>query len=109
MAAALPDAPMYQERPDGAEYGLSPLEFAPTPTSFARPWFADEVIEANLDHLEHVQQADGGWPIAWEPPGTGRACDWRGIVTLDALEVLAAYGRLPTVSVRLEHPEQLRG
>ena len=72
MAAALPNAPMYQEKPDGA-YGLTPLEFAPTPTSFARPWFTDEVIEANLDHLEHEQQADGGWAIALGAPEHRRA------------------------------------
>ena len=35
IAAALPGAPMYQERPAEGEYGLSPLEFAPSPTSFA--------------------------------------------------------------------------
>ena len=94
VAAALADAAMYQERPTAGEYGLSPLEFAPTPTSFARPWFSDEVIEINLDHLEREQQADGGWPIAWQPPSTAATCDWRGIVTVQALEVLAAYGRI---------------
>jgi hypothetical protein len=95
VAAALPNAPMYQERPKPDEYGLSPLEFATTPTSCARPWFTDDVIETNLDHLEDLQQADGGWPIAWEPPSMAARCDWRGIVTLHALQVLAAYGRLP--------------
>jgi hypothetical protein len=94
VAAALPGTPMYQERPEEGEYGLSPLEFAPTPTSLARPWFADEVIEAHLDHLEQEQQDDGGWPIAWEPPGTAARGAWRGAVTVQALEILTAYGRL---------------
>ena len=94
IAAALPGTPMYQERPVEGEYGLSPLEFAPTPTSLGRSWFADDVIEANLDHLERLQQDDGGWPIAWEPPGSAALGAWRGIVTVQALEILTAYGRL---------------
>ena len=91
---------MYQERARRASYGLSPLEFAPTPTSFARPWFADEVIEVNLDHLEHEQQADGGWPIAWEPPSTAAHCDWRGIVTVQALEDPHRLRPAPCIRVR---------
>jgi hypothetical protein len=93
VAAALPGTPMYQERPGGS-YGLSPLEFAPEPGSVARAWFADEVVQANLDHLEREQQADGGWPIAWVPPSSAATGAWRGAVTVQALQVLTAYGRL---------------
>ncbi|MEJ7582966.1 MAG: hypothetical protein WKF43_02545 [Acidimicrobiales bacterium] len=94
VAAALPGTAMFQERPAAKTYGLTPLEFAPNPTSFGRPWFDEGVIAAHLDHLESQQQADGGWPIAWEPPSEASRCDWRGIVTLQALRVLDAYGRL---------------
>jgi hypothetical protein len=95
VGAALPGTFMFQEKPDDGSYGLTPLEFAPSPTSLGRSWFTDDIIDANLEHLERQQQADGGWPIAWEPPSTATRCEWRGIVTLHALRVLDAYGRLP--------------
>lgn len=75
-------------------YGLSPLRFAPSPDAPARALFADSVIEEHLDHLMAQQEADGGWPIFWEPPGPAAVCEWRGRWTLDALLVLRAYGRV---------------
>ena len=94
VAAALPAAALYQEHPAEGAYGLSPLEFARSPHSIARSWFRDDVIDANLDHLERQQQADGGWPIHWVPPSSAAQGAWRAIVTVQALEVLTAYGRL---------------
>jgi hypothetical protein len=94
IAAALPGTPMYLEHPAEGEYGVSPLEFAPAPSAFARPWFADDVIERNLDHREGEQQPDGGWPIAWVPPSSAATGAWRGMVTVQALEILTAYGRI---------------
>jgi len=95
VAAALPGMTLYQEEPDADAYGLGPLEFAPTPTSLGRSWFDDDLIERHLDHLEQQQRPDGGWSIAWEPPSEASRCDWRGMVTIHALRVLQAYGRLP--------------
>ncbi|MBV9953422.1 MAG: hypothetical protein JO291_15820 [Acidimicrobiia bacterium] len=95
VGAALPGANLYQAEPDPDEYGVGPLEFAPTPASLARAWFDDAQIERHLDHLEHEQRPDGGWPIAWEPPSDASRCDWRGMVTIHALRTLRAYGRLP--------------
>jgi hypothetical protein len=94
IAAALPGAALYQPEPDADEYGVGPLELAPTPTSLARSWFDDDAIERHLVHLEQQQQADGGWPIAWQPPSPASLCDWRGMVTIHALRTLQAYGRL---------------
>jgi hypothetical protein len=45
--------------------------------------------------LRRDQQADGGWAITWEPPGAAAALEYRGVETIRALRVLAAYGRLP--------------
>jgi hypothetical protein len=95
VAAALPGAALYQPEPDSDQYGVGPLELAPSPASLARSWFDDDVIERHLVHLEQQQQADGGWPIAWEPPSPASLCDWRGMVTIHALRTLQAYGRLP--------------
>jgi hypothetical protein len=95
VAAALPGAPLYQEKPDPDAYGLTPLEFAPSPASLARSWFDDDLIEHHLDHLEALQQPDGGWPIAWQPPSDACLFEWRGMVTIHALRTLRAYERLP--------------
>ena len=53
---------------------------------------ADAQIEGHLQDLLAHQQADGGWPIRWEPPGPAAALEWRGRVTLEAIRPLAAYG-----------------
>ncbi len=93
VAAAIPGSPMVQMTPDPEAYGVTPLQLAPGPDSVLRPHFGDDVIEAHLDSLERQQQPDGGWPIRWDPPSEASRCEWRAIRTVDALGVLAAYGR----------------
>ncbi len=75
-------------------YGLSPLRFAPTPDHPARARFEDDLIERHLDYLAEQQQADGGWPLLWDPPSPMSILEWRGRWTLGALMALRAYGRL---------------
>ena len=86
--------PSFHLDPDAPGYGLSPLQMAPTPDLHARKLFDDERIEAHLDHLLREQQPDGGWQITWEPPSAAARLEWRGIVTLQAVRTLSAYGRL---------------
>ena len=72
----------------------TPLVFAPDPDSVARRLFDTAVIEAHLDHLAAAQAEDGGWTfdwLAWSPVATS---EWRGSLTVDALRVLRANGRL---------------
>ncbi len=90
--------PLLQLDPDALGYGLSPLDLARTADSPWRALFTDEQIDAHLDRLQRDQQADGGWPITWEPPSEASALEWRGIVTLRALRTLAAYGRIELAS-----------
>jgi hypothetical protein len=90
----LPKVSLYRADPDDPAYGVTPLHFAPTPDSYGRSLFSDELIEGHLDRLARDQQPDGGWPITWEPPGTASTLEWRGIETLRALRVLTAYGPL---------------
>lgn len=78
----------------GPGYGLTPLDFAPGPSSPRRNFFPREAIDAHLDDLISGQQDDGGWPITWTPPGPGSVLAWRGVVTLNALRVLRAYDRI---------------
>ncbi|MGN6682067.1 MAG: hypothetical protein ACTHKL_30250 [Streptosporangiaceae bacterium] len=85
---------MFQLDPDAEGYGLSPLSIAPAADSRWRALFSEEVITAHLDSLQRKQEADGGWPISWEPPSEASRLEWRGIVTLGALRTLTSYGRL---------------
>lgn len=83
-------------RPDPAEtrYGVTPLHLCPTPAAIARPRFEDAFLDEHLTSLAARQRDDGGWPINFEPPSEGAAIEWRGRWTLEALEVLRAWGRV---------------
>jgi hypothetical protein len=94
LASNLADIPQFHLDPDTPGYGLSPLDIAPRPGSQWRALFTDEQISAHLDRLQKDQQADGGWPITWEPPSQAAVAEWRGIATLGALRTLTSYGRL---------------
>ena len=87
----LPKLNWYRADPADPTYGVTPLHLAPTPDSRWRRLFTDDVIEGHLDRLVSDQQPDGGWAITWEPPGVASTLEWRGIQTLWALRVLAAY------------------
>jgi hypothetical protein len=90
--------PMFHLDPDSPGYGLTPLHIAPSPDAPWRHLFTDAQIEGHLDHLAASQQSDGGWPVTWEPPSAASALAWRGIITLEALRTLTAYGRLTPAS-----------
>jgi hypothetical protein len=90
----LPKLNWYRADPADPTYGVTPLHLAPTPDSPWRSLFSDDVMEGHLDRLIRDQQPDGGWAITWEPPGTASTLEWRGMLTLWALRVLRAYGRL---------------
>ena len=64
------------------------------PTKFPREWFDGELYDAHLDRLESQQEEDGGWPVAWQPPGPASLAAWRAILTIEALRTLKANGRL---------------
>lgn len=91
----LPKLNHYRADATDPSYGVTPLDFAPTPDSFWRQLFDDEQINGHLDRLIADQQDDGGWAITWEPPGTAATLEYRGILTVNALRTLKAYGRLP--------------
>ncbi|WP_377273178.1 hypothetical protein [Peterkaempfera sp. SMS 1(5)a] len=93
LRSRITELPLFKEMP-GPDYGLSPLDFAESPESPRRELFSDVSIAAHLDDLAAGQQDDGGWPLGWEPPGHASVLAWRGAVTLHALRVLRAYGRI---------------
>jgi hypothetical protein len=89
--------------PDSWEgYGLPPLGIIKTPASPFAARFAD-VIPANTERLIAAQTADGSWGPAWSwgdgDGETGAAWEdarraWCGVLTLDNLRTLRAFGRL---------------
>ena len=94
LTSKLDSIPLFHLDPDAPGYGLSPLDIAPLAGSRWRSLFTEAQIDAHLDRLQKAQQADGGWPITWEPPSQAAVAEWRGVVTLQALRTLTSYGRL---------------
>jgi len=80
--------------PDATGEVHTPLDFAPLPGSVARQLFDDATIEAHLDHLAAGQREDGGWMFNWLSWSPAAEADWRGFLTVDALRLLRANGRL---------------
>ena len=72
----------------------SPLDFAPLPDSIARALFEKSVIDAHLDHLAAAQRDDGGWTFNWAAWSPAAEREWRGFLTVDALRILRANGRI---------------
>ncbi len=72
----------------------TPLDASPWPGSRSRRLFGADTIGAGLDALADGQADDGGWTFGWPAWNPAAAHEWRGIVTLQALLVLRANGRL---------------
>ncbi|MEV6284246.1 hypothetical protein [Kribbella sp. NPDC051770] len=94
VRAWLPKLSMFRANADDPTYGVTPLHFAPTPDSVWRQLFTQEQIDGHLDRLVADQDADGGWALTWEPPGPMATLEYRGVVTVAALDSLRRNGRL---------------
>jgi hypothetical protein len=86
VARWLPDAAWFVSDASSDEYGVSPLEF--------EGLFSDDELAPHLDRLEADQRPDGGWPIRFEPPSEAARLEWRGIMTVQAVEILRRHGRV---------------
>lgn len=83
-----------------SQYSAPPLKLAPTPESMTANILAD-CLPANLDFLIGTQNPEGYWDVTWSwndyPVDWEIArSEWRGILTLEALLSLRAYGRIET-------------
>ena len=80
-------------------YGLRPLSVVKSPQS---PYYAPlrDAVANNLDYLIREQTEDVSWPPTWSWgdafPETWPVArrEWQGVMTLDALKTLRAFGRL---------------
>lgn len=61
---------------------MRPLDFAPS-------LFAPEVVEADKARLAAEQQPDGGWITNFDSYSPAAALEWRGHMTVKALQLLA--------------------
>jgi hypothetical protein len=77
---------------------LNPLDLAPYPDRPARRLLEQEVISAELDRLESLQQDDGGWIVDFAKISPAGALDWRGYATVRAIDILRRNGRRPTAA-----------
>lgn len=85
---------------EGAGYGLKALAVAPGPDSELAQLLAAEV-RTQLDELIHEQAEDGAWWPVWswgdhtpESAGERSKVAWAGVMTLEALRSLQAFGRI---------------
>ncbi|GAA1592306.1 hypothetical protein GCM10009678_88200 [Actinomadura kijaniata] len=80
--------------PDGPGDHHRPLDLAPTPDGLGRRLFDDATIDADLDALAAEQHDDGGWTFPWPAWTPAVRPEWRGLLTIERLRTLRAYGRL---------------
>lgn len=92
IAARIPA--LVEMEPAASGYVKKPLDWAPAPNSFCRRLFSKELLGEHLAALARHQQPDGGWPISWETVGPGPQLEFRGVMTVNALKTLKAYGAL---------------
>lgn len=85
---------VFRHDPADRSYGVTPVHFAPSPTSRWLGLFERDLVERHLDALAGAQCDDGGWPISWETIGPAAVQEYRGVETLRALRTLRSFGRL---------------
>jgi hypothetical protein len=95
LGALLQDRDLVALDPEAEGEVHGPLDYAPLPGSPGRRFFADDVIDAHLEHLAAAQRDDGGWTFNWLAWSPVAESEWRGSLTVDALVLLRANGRLP--------------
>ncbi|MDI3330039.1 MAG: hypothetical protein QJR09_04800 [Micrococcus sp.] len=59
----------------------------------ARRLFTGKQLHGDLDRVILGQQADGGWHVDWPAWCPGQGLDWRGIRTVEVLQLLADADR----------------
>jgi hypothetical protein len=77
---------------EGESVGV--LEVAPGPDHAGRRLFPASLAARALEELAAAQKDDGGWDFPWAAWNPAVAWEWRGMVTLIALNTLKANNKL---------------
>jgi hypothetical protein len=93
LAARIPDEGLKVVGGSPDEY-MRPLDFTPLPGGPVRRVFDRKVLDAELDRLEGGQEGDGGWRVDFASYSPAAGLEWRGQLTVRALVLLKANGRL---------------
>jgi hypothetical protein len=72
---------------------LTPVTLSPRPGSRSRTLFTAAQIDTDLDALAAGQRDDGGWMFDWLAWSPGQTVEWRGALTVGALQTLGRHGR----------------
>ncbi len=92
-------ASVARERSEWARYCLPPLSLVGSPKSVLSAGL-EAAVENNLDYVIETQEADGGWSPNWSWEDVDAQAwakarrEWRGVLTLENLRRLRAFGRL---------------
>jgi hypothetical protein len=95
LAATIPPSGALHVQGGAEDELIRPLDFAPFPDTRVRRHLADDVVAADLDRLAAEQRDDGGWETDFAAYSPAAALEWRGYMTVHALTVLRANGRVP--------------
>ncbi|HKP62307.1 MAG TPA: hypothetical protein VJV78_36490 [Polyangiales bacterium] len=93
LGRALAGAGLIAIEPDPAAEAALPLDYAAEPGGLAQRWFEPKVLERHLDAMLEARAADGGWQVPWLVWTPLAGLEWRGVLTLERLKTLRAYGR----------------
>jgi hypothetical protein len=94
LAGRMPEDGILRVDAGGEGETLSAIEVALHPEHAGTRLFPRALIDRQLDELAAGQHDDGGWDFTWPKWNPAAAYEWRGVVTLQALTTLRAYGRL---------------
>jgi hypothetical protein len=94
LAAVIPPSGSLPVAGGAPDERMRPLDFTPLPGRPLRKLFAADAVSADLDRLADEQHADGGWDVDFASYSPGAARDWRSYMTVWALSVLKANGRV---------------
>ncbi len=94
LGAQIPESGLIPVEGGTEDEFIRPLDIAPYPSRPVRELFSQEAIDADLDRLAGEQRDDGGWTVEYQKFSPAGSLDWRGHVTIRAISILQANGRL---------------